>query len=88
VTEGRKKLMVDRGVCGVKLDVIIFVDVVRMKGLCWCFWKEIYLLTGFEGTAGLLPPSILPVSSATRALILATLLSIAVVTLVYVEKEK
>lgn len=37
VTEGRKKLMVDRGVCGVKLYVIILAYVVRRKGLCWCF---------------------------------------------------
>jgi hypothetical protein len=29
--------MVDRGVCGVILNVISFVDGARRKGLCWCF---------------------------------------------------
>jgi hypothetical protein len=40
VTEGRKKLMVDRDVCGFKLSMISFVHVVGRKGLCWCFLKR------------------------------------------------
>jgi hypothetical protein len=42
-------------------------------------WKEAYaLLAGLEATVGPLPVSIFPVSSATRALILATRDSMAI----------